>query len=230
MFTPILRAIGQLGDPRLLGVLVMSLALSAVCFFVLAAGCTWAVHHWITDNPALAGHNILGDIASAMGGVAAVVAAVWLFLPVAIAIGGMFQEPVCRAVERRWYPGLPPAAGTSMLAPVWDGLVLGLRMTLYSLAGLLVGLLIPGFGLPLGLLIAGWGLGRGMFASIAFRRMSRAEALAKYHSQRGAVLAQGIALALLGSVPLVNLLLPIVGPAAMVHMVLAQRHKTETWG
>jgi uncharacterized protein involved in cysteine biosynthesis len=230
MFTPILRAIGQLGDPRLLGVLLLSITLSAVVFAGLSAGCVWVVHHYLVDNPLFDGHDLLAEAASGLSGMAALVAAVWLFLPVAITIGGMFQEPVCRAVERRWYPGLAPAHGPGVLAQMLDGVVLGLRMVIYSLFGLLVGALIPGFGLAVGLLITGWGLGRGMFASVAFRRMGRAEALARYQDQRGLVLAQGMVLALLGCVPLLNLLLPILGPAAMVHMVLNSRQKIETWG
>jgi len=230
MFTPILRAIGQLSDPRLLGVLLASVALAALCFGLLSAGCAWGVHHYLTGTPLLAGHAVLQAIATALGGVVTLVGAVWLFLPVTIAIGGMFQEPVCRAVERRWYPDLPPAQGPGVLPQILDGLVLALRMMLYSLAGLLAGLLLPGFGVAIGLLITGWGLGRGMFASVAFRRMDRRAALAEYTSQRFAVLAQGMVLALLGSVPVVNLLLPVLGPAAMVHMIVRQRGRPESWG
>jgi uncharacterized protein involved in cysteine biosynthesis len=230
MFTPILRAIGQLGDPRLLGVLLACVALSALAFGGLSAGCAWAAHHYLADNPWLAGHPWLQAAVSGVSGLAAVLAAAWLFMPLAITIGGMFQEPVCRAVERRWYPGLAPARGSGVAAQIWDGVVLGLRMIVYSLAGLLVGLLVPGFGLALGVLITGWGLGRGMFASVAFRRMGRAEALSRYQDQRAMVLAQGMMLALLGCVPLLNLLLPILGPAVMVHMILSGRHKIETWG
>ena len=40
-----------------------------------------------------------------------------------------------------------------------------------------------------------------------------------YRRARPAVLAQGLILALAGYVPLLNLLIPIVGTAAMVHVL-----------
>ena len=51
------------------------------------------------------------------------------------------------------------------------------------------------------------------------RRMGRPDALRRYARLRLPVLAQGVALALAGSVPGLNLLVPVVGTAAMVHVL-----------
>lgn len=44
ILTPFARALGQLDDPVLLGVLWRSLLLSAVCFVGLHVAAVWAVH------------------------------------------------------------------------------------------------------------------------------------------------------------------------------------------
>ena len=213
LFTPILRAFGQLDDPALLLVLVQSVVLSALCFGALAAGGFWLVHHFVADQ------GVLGDLASSVGGFAALVAALYLFVPIAVVIAGLFLTPICRAVERRWYPGLPPPIGASMLSQTWAGLAIALRVSVLSLLSLLVSVFIPGPGQVLGWVVTAWALGRGLFAAVAMRRMSRREADQLYIHRRGAVFVQGAALALGSVVPLLNLLLPLLGPAAMVHLV-----------
>ncbi len=216
MLKPFFRAIEQLDDPAILGVLVQSLALSAAGFAALCVGAVYGLHHL------LVGSGWLAWVAGVLGGFAAGAAALWLFLPLAVVIASLFLEPVCRAVERRWYPGLPAPAGAAWTAQVWDGLVVGALVLAMSGVSLVLALLVPGVGLVLGWAITAWALGRGLFVAVAMRRMGRAEANALYARHRGAVLVQGAALALAGALPLVNLLVPVLGTACMVH-VLMQR-------
>jgi uncharacterized protein involved in cysteine biosynthesis len=82
----------------------------------------------------------------------------------------------------------------------------------------------------LGWAITAWALGRGLFANVAMRRMTRREAMQIYRARRWAVLAQGAVLTVAGTLPLLNLLVPVLGPAAMVHVLLLRGHRTETWG
>ena len=227
VFTPVLRAIAQLDDPALLGVLLQTVLLSALCFAGLAGGSVWVVHHVLT-------HGWLGWVAGALSGALALFAALWLFVPIAVVIAGLFLEPVCRAVERRWYPGLGPPRPAGMVASTWDGILLGLRVLGLSLVGLILSLFVPGVGAIVGWLITSWAVGRGMFAAVALRRMDRPAALAAYQAIRVQVLVQGALLTLGGAVPLLNLLLPILGPAAMVHLVeggsLRGGRAPESWG
>ena len=199
--------------------------LSAACFALLCAGTAYGLHHVLAAS--LARFAWLAWLASALGGFLVLLSGVWLFLPVSVVIASLFMEPVCRAVERRWYPALPSLEGASpegasLAAAVWDGLAVGLLVATFSLVSLLLALVIPGIGLVLGWAITAWALGRGLFVAVAMRRMGRAEAGALYRRNRGPVLAQGAALALAGTVPLLNLLVPVLGTACMVH-VLMQR-------
>jgi uncharacterized protein involved in cysteine biosynthesis len=82
-------------------ILWQSLALAAGCFVLLCIASLTGIHHWLEAD------GWFGWVAGALGGLAAALASLWLFLPVAVLIAGFFLEPVCRAVERRWYPALP---------------------------------------------------------------------------------------------------------------------------
>jgi uncharacterized protein involved in cysteine biosynthesis len=213
MLTPLARAIAQIDDLAFLKVILASLLLSALSFAALCIGSLYGLHH------ALSAHGWLGWLAGALGGLAAAAIALWLFLPVAVLIASLFLEPICRAVERRWYPGLPVARGAPLAVQLWDGLAVGFRVLVYSLLSLLLALLIPGIGLVLGWAITAWALGRGLFVAVAMRRMSRREATRAYQAERWLVLAQGSALAIAATVPLLNLLVPVIGTAAMVHVL-----------
>lgn len=213
VFTPLARALGQLDDRVFIFVLVQSLALSALVFFGLHV-LTIGVVHWMLEL-----HGWWAWVADILGSVAAWALALWLFLPLAAMIGTLFIEPIARAVERRWYPGLAPAVGASILSQIWLGLGLGLRILLLNLLALLFVLLVPGVGLLLGWAVAAYGMGRGLFMAVAMRRMDRNGAEQVYRAARWTVLAQGAAMALAGTVPLLNLLIPVIGTAAMVHVL-----------
>jgi CysZ protein len=213
LLLPLTRAIRQLDDRVLLGVLAQTVAWSVGCFALLHAGTIWAVHRLLDL------HGWAAFMADIAGSVGASMLALWLFVPVAAAIGTLFFDRIAAAVERRWYPDLAPAAGASLSAQLWDGAVLVLRILLLNLIGLLLALILPGIGLVFGWLISGYAIGRGLFVAVAMRRMARPAAESLYRACRPMVLAQGAVLAAGAYLPFVNLLLPVVGTAAMVHVL-----------
>ena len=211
--SPLLRALGQLNDRVFLSVLAQSLALAGLSFFALHAVALWIVHGMLDL------HGWLAWLVDIVGSLAASALAMWLFLPLAAIIGTLFVDRIARAVEARWYPGLPPAAGASVASQIWQGLGLGLHILLLNLLALLFVLTVPGLGLLVGWAVAAYGMGRGLFVTIAMRRMDRRAAERIYQRTRWPVLTQGLAMALAGTVPLLNLLIPVIGTAAMVHVL-----------
>jgi CysZ protein len=210
---PMARALAQLTDPALFGVLWRGVLFSALFFIAILLGTVAAVHHFA------AGHGLLSWILDVLGSVAAAVLAMWLFLPVAATIGTLYFERIARAVERRFYPSLPPAQSAPVLDQLWLGVGLGLRVLGLNVLALLLTLILPGIGLPIGWAVASWAMGRGMFVAVAMRRLKRPDAEALYRSVRPVALAQGAAMAAAAYVPLLNLLIPVVGTAAMVHVL-----------
>ena len=217
VFTPLRRALTQLPDPALLGVLLQSTLLAGLAFAALIAAAIAAIHHLVH------GGCWLGYGAEILGGFAASLAALWLFLPAAIIIAGLFMEPVCRAVEARYYPNLAKPTGASIATQIWDATLIGVYLLLLNLAALVLAVALPGAGFLIGLAINAWALGRGLFVAVAMRRMTRRQALIAYDAQRPMVLVQGAILALAGTVPLLNLLIPIAGTAMMLHVALLNR-------
>ena len=208
---PLLLALGQLGDPALLGVILRCVLLAAACFAALFLAAVRIVH--------MALHGWAAWAADVASGIGTALLAFWLFLPVAAAIGAAFIERVAVAVERRYYPHLPPPRGAPVISQIWDGIRLGLRVLLLNLVALIAALAVPGLGLVLGWAIGAYAIGRGMFVAVAMRRMSRPMAELLYVQHRGAVLLQGAALALASYVPAANLLVPVVSVATMVHLL-----------
>ena len=213
LFSPLSRAFGQLDDRVFLGVLVRSVAWSTVCFILLHVATIWAVHRLLDL------HGWLGWTADLLGSIGASLLALWLFLPVAAAIGTLYIDRIARAVEHRYYPSLPPPRGASTGAQIWDAVSVGARILLLSLLGLILAVIVPGIGLVLAWIIGGYAIGRGLFAAVAMRRMPRAAAEALYRRARPVILVQGCILALAGYVPILNLLIPVIGTAAMVHVL-----------
>ena len=216
MFQPLIRAVSQLDDRVFLGVTLRSLVLSLVSFVGLMALSFWLLEQWVGQG------GWLGWVAGLLGGLGVLLAAVWLFVPVALLIATLYVHQVSDAVERRYYPFQPPARPASWAEQGWDGLVLALQVGLLQIAALIASVTLPGVGVVLGVVVTGWAIGRGLFVSVAMRRMGRPAALEAYRQRRGAVIVPGIALALLSMVPPLNLLVPVLGIATMVH-VLMQR-------
>jgi CysZ protein len=209
----IFLALGQIGDPAfrrplLLGVLGAAVALALLTWGAIEAA-AWA---------AAGGAAWLSWIAQAAGGALGLVLAWWLFLPVAAAIAAQLVEPVAMAVERRHYPGLPPPRGASVAAQVAFGLRFGLRLLLIQIV-LLPLFFLPVVGFVLALLISAAALGAGMVQQTALLRMDMPQAQAAWRRVRPSGWMLGLLLALMALVPLLNLLVPVLGTAAAVHLL-----------
>ena len=212
-----LRAIAQFDDPVFLGVLVRSVAWSVLAFCGLLAGSTWGVQalvvHWGVPG------GWLAWLAGIAGGMGAALLAAWLFVPAALLIAALYSDRVAAAVDRRFYPALPAPEAAPFAVQAWDGVLLAVQVLGLQAVALLLAVLLPGIGLILGWLITGWAIGRGLFVAVAMRRMNRRLALQAYAARRWNVLAQGATLALAAAVPLLNLLVPVLGVAALTHVL-----------
>jgi CysZ protein len=212
-FAPVVRSVGQFDDPAFQGVVLRSVAWSLLCFVALHAATIWAVHQL------LAFHGWLAWFLDVLGSIGASLLAFWLFLPVAAGIGTLYCDRIASAVERRYYPWLPSARSASVLDQAWDGIAVTLKVLVLSIVALILAVIIPGLGLLLGWMIAAYAIGRGLFVGVAMRRMPRIVAESLYRRRRWLILGQGAILALVAYIPVMNLLIPVIGTAAMVHIL-----------
>ena len=205
------RALSQFDDRVFLGVVLRAVAWSALCFALLHLLAVALVREFLAwDGPP-------GWIADIVAYVGASLLSMWLFVPTAAAIATLYVDRIAAAVEHRFYPDLPPAPGAPVAEQVMDALALAGRMLGLGIVALVLILTIPGIGLACGWAITGYALGRGLFLSVAMRRMPRADAMAVYRTNRWTVLAPGLVIALVVWVPVLNLFVPVIAAAAMVH-------------
>lgn len=211
-----LRALGQMDDRAFRSALWASILWTLLAFVGLAILAFLALDHWLAFWGA-------GWLGAALAVLATGFAAWLLFVPLAAGIATLYTERVAAAVEARWYPALPPGRPASLAAQAWDGVAVFLRLALAQL--LLAVLLHTGFVLFLpwaGVLwlgLSGWAYARGLFVALAMRRLSRGAALATWRARRIPAIGVGILVALASLVPAVNLAAPLLGIAALVHVL-----------
>ena len=143
---------------------------------------------------------------------------VFLMVPVASAFSGLFLEDIADAVEDRHYPGLPPVTPVRLGDSLVDslnflGLVIAanvLALVLYIFAGPFIPVVFWA--------VNGWLLGREYFTLVATRRIGREGAKALRAQNSGRIWLAGILMAAPLSVPLVNLVIPVLGVATFTHL------------
>jgi uncharacterized protein involved in cysteine biosynthesis len=218
VFSAPARALAQFDDPVFVGVVLRGVGWALLTLAGLGVGVAWGVGELVSSH---VDGLWWGWVAALAGGIGMAIAALYLFLPLAALIATLFVGRVAAAVERRFYPFLPPGRAAPLGDQVIDGLALGLRVLLWQIVALVLAVLLPGVGLLLGWAIAAWALGRGLFVAVAMTRMDRPRALALYRTRRGAVWVQGALMAAAGLVPPLNLIAPVLGVAALVHVMHA---------
>ena len=213
MLAALLRAFAALPTPPLRRAVLLSLALAAASF-VLA----WIGAGILLNHAALFGWAPLDWLAGILGGVAVLVLS-WLLFPAVVTLAmGFFLDGVAAAVEARDYPGLAPARRMPLREIVATTLRLMGLTVLLNLLALPIYLLVPGLNLALFLALNGYLFGREYFEVVALRRLDFAAARAARRHFAGRVFLAGVAIAGLFAVPLVNLVVPVVATAFMVHV------------
>lgn len=222
MATAFLRALQQLGDPRIVRLLGICAVASLLTF--LAA---WAAIGWALAVFDLTSIGWLETTIDVLGGIAAI-ALTWLLGPLVVTTWiGLLLEPIAAAVEARHYPDLPPAPGL----PWWQSLLASLRFLAIVLTVnlLLLALLVwPPVYAPAYAVANGWLVGREYFDLVALRRLPPSVAAAMRRRHRIALLATGCLVTAMFTVPGLNLVTPVIATAAMVHRCEAWRRRSDS--
>lgn len=221
VFSSFFAALGQMGDRRFRRVLLLGIALTLALLVAATAGLLALVQMLVTDEvglPLIGQVTWLDDVLSVSSVLVMLVLSVFLMMPVASAITSMFLDTVADAVEAVHYPGLP----SPMPVPFGDALrdtvnFLGVLVAANVLAIFLYVLFAPAA------LFIFWGLngfllGREYFTLTAIRRVGRARAKELRKTYSGTIWLAGALMAVPLSIPLLNLLIPIIGAATFTHI------------
>jgi CysZ protein len=219
-FADLGKALAQIGDPRFLGVLLRAVALTvaalAAVSWAVVAGLGWVMPDTLT-LPWIGQVGFVDDVVSwaAVGVMLAL--SVVLMVPTAAVAVGFFLDPIAAAVEARHYPGLPPATEVGLAAQLADSArFLGL-VVLANLLALVVYLMLPPFAPFVFWAVNGFLLGREYFTLVAVRRAGPAGAAALRRRHTARIWLAGTAMAVPLSVPVLNLVVPVLGVAVFTH-------------
>lgn len=223
-------AIAQIGDRRFRKVLFLGVALTLALLVAAYAGVLWLIQAMVGPDavlPIIGEVQWLDDLLSWASLLFMFVLSVFLMIPVASAITSMFLDEVAQAVEDRHYPHLPPAINVPFGDAVRDTVnFLGVLIGANILALFLYLLFSPAaififYGLN------GFLLGREYFTLAAIRRVGRDRAKQMRSQYSGTIWIAGILMALPLSIPILNLLIPILGAATFTHIFHALSGRAE---
>lgn len=213
MVTALLRAVAAFSLPPLRRVVALGLGLSVMTLALL-----WAAVGAILYHTALFTWHPLNWVIDALGGFA-VLALSWLLFPAVVTLTmSLLLDRVAATVEASDYPGNGPPRSQSWIeigAVTWR---LTATTIVLNLMALPIYLLAPGINFVLFLALNGYLFGRGYYEVVALRRLDAAAAKRLRHRFAGQIFLGGIAITGLFSLPLVNLVAPVIATAFMVHV------------
>jgi len=226
MISAYLAAFGQLGDPRIRGVIWRVALWTAITFGLLAWGLIEAVSSydptatfdfipfaWLASGLAW----IVNTLVAMIGGFIFLVVLWLLFAAIVQFYTSFYLERVVAAIEARHYPGLPAPRAAGIAETVMATVRFFVAMVLINLVAIPI-YLIPMVGVAVFFAINGYLLGREYFEMVALRRVSARAMRALRRRHRGRLMTAGLIATFILWLPVVNLVAPILAAAATVHL------------
>lgn len=221
IFGSFFAALGQISDPEFRKVLGKGVLLTIALLIGFYAAFLYLLtslgaFSWVSDTIGSVGW--LTGILTWASLALVVFLSTLLMVPVASAMTSLFLDEIAEAVEVKHYPHLPKVARVSFWVGVKDSVnFLGWIILVNVFAAILAIMF-----LPLAALIFwaanGYLLGREYFQITAMRRLGRDGAKAEFRKHRGTIWLAGFFMAVPLTIPLVNLVIPILGAATFTHL------------
>ncbi len=216
-----LAAVRQMGDARFRRVMGLGVLLSLALLVAVYAVFLMLVQTFTPESltiPIIGEVKGLHTLLSWASALFMLALSVFLMVPVASAFCGLFLEDVAQAVEDVHYPHLPPVprqsfADIAIATFNFVALMVMVNLGALALVPFAGPLIVPMFWAANGLL-----LGREYFTMAAARHLGRAGArdLRRRHGLR--IWAAGMLMAVPLSMPLVNLVIPVLSAATFTHL------------
>lgn len=212
MISAFIKGIQQLSDKNTQKPLWISIAVAVGVFFLV-----WFCAGVGLKFTAIFDIGWMETLTDWLAGALVLVVTWALFPGVVSAVVALLLDQVAESVEARHYPDLGLAHGQT----VNEQIVMALKflgiMVLLNILLLPFMLLGPAYPL-LFYSVNGYLLGREYFEMVAARRLDQKSVILLRRAHSGRLFLAGVAIALLLTLPVVNLLTPVVATAAMVHL------------
>lgn len=225
MFAALSKAFAQLPERTLRQSVILSV-LGALIMIIATGFLSWL----LIAKVGVFDVELLDNLSAVIGAIVVVVFAVLFYPATVMIVAGFFVDRVASAVEEKHYSNLPRPRDQG-LAEIMKSAVSLLVVTLILnilLMPVYVGtFFIAGLGFVIFYGLNGYLLGREFFEIAAGRHMDPKEARALRRSKRWTVFGAGVIIAVLTTIPILNLAAPVIATAFMVHMFQLLRPQNE---
>ena len=205
------QAFEELFSPPFRGVMMKCVGFTLALLIGLIIAVEWSFAHFVVWP------DWIETTIQWLGGLALVAASIFLIPPVTSLVAGLYLDDIADKVERKNFPSDPPGRELPVAKSIWLALKFFVVVLLVNLLALLL-LLIPGVNLIAFYVGNGYLLGREYFELAAMRHVSAAEAKRLRKANKTTVLTCGLIIAVLASVPFLNLVTPLFATGFMVRM------------
>ena len=210
-----------MGDARFRSVLLQGIGLTLL-LLVGASVLVFQLVQWVFPDvitlPWVGQITFAEDLLSWGSVLVMMVLSIFLMVPVASAFTGIFLDDVMDAVEAKHYPGLPVAPRTGIVEGIREAGGFLAVLIVANVAALAAYLIFAPFAPLIFYALNGFLLGREYFRMVALRRLGRAGARAEFRRHLPTVWIAGALMAVPLTIPVVNLLVPVLGAATFTHL------------
>lgn len=221
IFSDFLKALRQLFDPTFRRVLALGVLLTLGLLAGVSVFFLWGIQTWlpdVIDLPLIGEVQNIGFFLSWGAFVGMLGLSVFLMVPVASVFTGFFLDQISEAVEAKHYPHLPQPPAIPLYEQIKDALNFFAVLVALNVLALAFAVFMG----PLAPLIF-WGmngylLGREYFTLAAIRRVGRVKAKSLRGRHPVQIWVAGVLMALPLSIPIVNLVVPLLGVATFTHL------------
>jgi CysZ protein len=214
------KSIAQLSDPAFRSVIVKSLIAALIAQIV-----AFIVIFQLAGMIPTTDWDWVNSIIEVLSGVGAFIIALLLFPLAMSAVIGILLDDIADAVEAKHYPQDPISREIPLWSSVYDAVKFFGVIILFNLLVLPL-YLIPVINLFVYYLLNGYLLSREFFQQVAIRHhdMKTVSKLRKVGNME--VFLTGVAIAFCMTIPILNLIVPIIATATMVHLYKARANSS----
>ncbi len=216
-----IRSVAQLGDRRFRRILLLGVGLTLLLLVAVTIAFAWLIGWLVPDSttiPWIGEITWVGGFLSWAAVGLMMLLSIFLMVPVASAFTGFFLEGVADAVEDMHYPNLPEVTPPGFLETLRDSAGFFGVLVAVNMVALLLFFFVGPFAPILFWAVNGYLLGREYFQMVAMRRLGRAGAVKLRRRHAGKIWLAGVLMTVPLSVPLLNLVIPILGAATFTHL------------
>ena len=208
--------IGQIADPVFRGVVIKSVLFTLALFI-----CLYLLFTWARPDVTYFEWDWLNSIAETGGTLAFFAVLLLTFSTAATLIGGIFLDDIAEAVEKRHYAGDTPGRSADFsktFAVSIRFIGITILLNILALPIYLIALLFPPLFACIFYGLNGYLLSREYFELVSLRHLDAKAGRQLRKANRTKVFLGGVIIAFFITVPIVNLVVPILATAFMLHI------------